>query len=454
MRIRFRRVMDCALFLFVGAVSASVFDAHAQGPAQQNPPAAGQRGAAPQGQRGTAPIGPVPGARGTVARYPPGALRPDAAHPPALPVDLFTTKNFYKDKELWSDPRYFRCNPPELLAEIWSDARMGSNPPATAGWGDCSRDYPADKIKSPYPYKTAKAQYEALMAEAVKAGGPTKHTKQTVPDWDGFYRRNDQQDAATSWLWGNINQASTILSLLTPEYQKRMVQGAYHEAVTNAPQWNASFCYPEGLLRYYTQFAVQQPIEVMTTPYQVQFLGGIADNFLRRVLIGRQHTQKVPQWYGETIGFWKGDTLVSWTANVQGWTITHAMFEYSDKFETIEIMSPVRNDKGDFTGLTVETVFYDPDAFVAPLRSTTHWTRISGLDSPNLRHTFVECLSNIVDVDGRPTQLPPANDRYIDYYGRPWAKNWEKYFEVGWDKPNDEIPAAVLDLFDDKAQKK
>ncbi len=30
-----------------------------------------------------------------------------------------------------------------------------------------------------------------------------------------------------------INQESTILSLLTPEYRKRMVQGAFHEAVTN-----------------------------------------------------------------------------------------------------------------------------------------------------------------------------------------------------------------------------
>jgi hypothetical protein len=75
-----------------------------------------------------------------------------------------------------------------------------------------------------------------------------------------------------------------MLSLLTPEYQQRMVQGIFHESVTNAPQWSASFCYPEGLLRFYTQFAVQQPLEVMMNPNQVQFLGGIADNFLFRVL--------------------------------------------------------------------------------------------------------------------------------------------------------------------------
>ena len=39
-----------------------------------------------------------------------------------------------------------------------------------------------------------------------------------------------------------------------------------------------------------------------------------------------------------------------------------------------------------------------------------------------------------------------ASDRYIDYYGRPWAKNWEKYFEAGWDKPQD-VPAEILNIF-------
>ncbi len=37
--------------------------------------------------------------------------------------------------------------------------------------------------------------------------------------------------------------------------------------------------------------------------------------------------------------------------------------------------------------------------------------------------------------DGRPTQLTFLDDGYIDYFGRPWAQNWEKHFEQGWERP-------------------
>ena len=440
-------------FLILATVATAVFAFQAPAgqrggaaPAQPGATAApGGQGGAAAGQRGQ-PGAPGQGRGGP--RYPPEALRPGTPHPDPLPIDIFTTKDFYKDRALWSDPKYFRCQISRIITEVWADQRMGDNPPATAGWGDCARDFPggADKIKSPYPYKTAQEHYEALMADAAKRGGPTAHTRQTVPEWDGFYVRNGQLDGPTQWLWG-VSQPSTMLSLLTPEYQKRMVQQIYHESVTNAPQWNAAFCYPEGLVRFYTQYAVQQPMEVMVNPHQVQFLSGIADNFLFKVQIGRKHVQKVPQWYGETIGFWDGDKLITWTANVQGWNITHALFEYSNKMETIEIITPLRGDNGAFQGLTIETIFYDPDAFVAPLRSSMRWNRTQTLDSPNLRHTFIECLSNVVNVDGRPRQLSPTDARYVEYYDRPWAKNWEKHFEKGMQRPDADLPAEILDIF-------
>jgi hypothetical protein len=66
-------------------------------------------------------------------------------------------------------------------------------------------------------------------------------------------------------------------------------------------------------------------------------------------------------------------------------------------------------------------------------------------DDPNARYTFIECLSNVHNVNGRPKQLSRSDPDFVDYYGRPWAQVWEKYFEQGWDKPaSSDIPADVL----------
>jgi hypothetical protein len=123
------------------------------------------------------------------------------------------------------------------------------------------------------------------------------------------------------------------------------------------------------------------------------------------------------------------------------------MFETSEKLETIETFKPALDASGKFVGLDHETIFYDPDAFVAPLRASFRFVRAATTDDPNRRYTFIECLSNIFNTDGRPKQVTAADPRFVDYYGRPWAKNWEKYFEAGWDKPQEELPTAITDIF-------
>ena len=253
-----------------------------------------------------------------------GAQAQEAAPPPGiqpLPVDLYTTENYRLDRKYWTDKRYTRCNTPRQLTDTWTQDRLGQ-------WGDCAVDGASADVTSPYPYATAAEHYAALRATAA----PTKHTRATMPEWDGWYRRGGREN---QWTYGRNLQTSTLVSLLTPDYQKRLMQMAYHESVSNSAQWMAAFCYPEGLMRWWAEFSMNE-IEVLVTPHQVQLVAGVADNFMRKILIDQEHVMEVPQWYGESVGFWNGNQLVVWTANVQAWTLSHSMFEYSDKLEVIE----------------------------------------------------------------------------------------------------------------------
>jgi hypothetical protein len=368
-----------------------------------------------------------------------------------LQVDIFTTTDFYADSALWHDPRYYRCNSPAALESLGGATRlnvMGDDPPRTAAWGYCDRDYPREEIVSPYPFDTAKAHYEALEAEAERRGGPTVYTQATLPDWNGRYER--QRAKIKSWLYGNVLQIPTFLSLLTEDYQRYFVQQAYH-STRDHHVWPATFCWPEGFMRRISQFGGGDT-SFMMTPQLVLDVRFTSQRMATQIYIGREFDESgavprlgedVPRWYGETIGFWDGDALITWTSNIQGW-VSHGIHEFSNRLQSIEIYTPRTDEAGNLVGLKHEIVLYDDEAFVEPVRVVQWLDRVGDfLDGPLVPNDA--CVATIFPIEGLATPASPGQTiEYVvpDIYGRPWAKIWEQFHEDGMSRPPEE------DIFD------
>lgn len=370
-----------------------------------------------------------------------------------LPVDIYTSTDFYQDQENWTDPRYYRCS---------RGAREEGVAVEDTPWGRCDWGVPREAIVSPYPFATAQEHYEALLAETESGGGPTLYTDEALPDWDGVWTRVERNRIRNSDLtgptatfddydlqyplWVNyFAEPSVLASLLTPEYQTRFVQQFYHDWARDRSNWPLSYCWPEGYLRLW--FGANDPIVIINQPEQMTLITQSIASAIRMVYNNREFitdetgvprlAESPPRWYGESIGFWDDDAYIVWTSNVQGW-MSHQLFEHSSQMQTIEIFTPEEREDG--LWLKQETIFYDSEALLEPVRQIMEWHRVEdpGAGRP---YSYTECLQTVFPIEGTPQQVPSGQTIEFtvpDYFGRPWAALWEEYFEQDMSPPEEE----------------
>jgi hypothetical protein len=103
----------------------------------------------------------------------------------------------------------------------------------------------------------------------------------------------------------------------------------------------------------------------------------------------------------------------------------------------VEIYTPIKDQGGKLTGIKHETVLYDSEALVEPVRIVQTWER-SGRLNENDPLVYMECVPHMYPINGEPRSVAPGTRFELelpDMYGRPWAQIWEQYHEQGMQIP-------------------
>lgn len=321
--------------------------------------------------------------------------------PIAAAQDIFSTEDYRQDRELWTEPGYYRNNTVFELEEMQVENRYGEAGTGVEGTVD---------LASPLPYQTAWEHYQALLEEA---DGGTQHNFESLPDWSGrFVGGADRFD-------GGDNPASAVAAMLTPEYRQHFVQSMIANA--EGRMWDAdAFCLPGGFLE-----SIVNAEEFVVRPGRVWTLG--ADNtanYIRWIYTdGSGHASgdfAHPKWHGESIGFWDEDVLVVHTNQVRRWK--GGPVEFTDDLETVERYWL----EGDI--MRGEIFLYDPNVFVLPFYSELSFERDTD-PRPELRPLFNSCTDTngpstkvYLDERGYLNERLPGDPLYWDATDpRPWG---------------------------------
>ena len=185
----------------------------------------------------------------------------------------------------------------------------------------------------PCGYASAEEHYNALLEDARRRGGPTRHTYETLPDWSGHWGTDNSTGEIA--IVGINSTREGMAARLKPEAREVFLHDRRMWEENHAID-PISFCLPPNFPRWFSEYGFR---EHFLTPDKV-LVGSEMQNQFRRIFTdGRSHPSPewlTHEWLGYSIGFWDGDILVVWTKGIKEGILQRNMPRHTNEIEVIE----------------------------------------------------------------------------------------------------------------------
>jgi hypothetical protein len=266
----------------------------------------------------------------------------------------------------------------------------------------------------PVEFATSYEHYAWLLDQA---GGGTAHTLATVPRWDGLWNTagNTMMDAFVDapGFTGQVREG-----VLTPAYDTAYRERWRQQTELGEVQYDRlTHCEPAGYPRFLLEPYTHEFINLPGQSWQINdFASGI-----RRIYIGGEHSNLMGthSWYGDTIGFWDGDRLMTHTVDLYPSDFTRWAPMTSNQFESVEVWELKQYPDG-IERLEVQVTFYDRYAFEKPVHAVYAFRRANALEDAGYRVRHWECEQTnnaVMDEDGSTTYRLPGEEGFVDPRG-------------------------------------
>ena len=222
------------------------------------------------------------------------------------------------------------------------------------------------KVALGLAHSSAADLYAALKA---RANGGTPLSPDDMPDWTGFWQRIGRPFFDPAQPDGVLTTAKlqpTAAAELTRR-RELSAQGVEYDPISD--------CSPPGFPRW---LVIPFLREFTVTPTETYLFSETVNNLRRIYTDGRDHpaaADAYPLFYGDSIGFWSGHTLVIHTSQVRAAVFHRNDPQYSDELEAVEVWR-----KTDTDTMIADVWVYDPVTLTEPWYTQQTYKRVPNPD--------------------------------------------------------------------------